>query len=170
MATGLNRADILQTKGMYNPPKGASPILGLEAAGFLVDPHNDTVSDQPVACLLSGGGYADYARVHKGHLMKIPKGFSFTDAAAIPEQWITAYQLLHFIARIKEDETCLIHGAAGGVGTCLIQLTELAKAHSIAVASTSDKVKFCIDLGSYDGISYKQLPDFSQRINQMTNG
>lgn len=90
-ATAANRADLLQTHGKYPPPKGASEIVGLECVGYLVDSNTDEVTNQRVMCLLTGGGYAQYVRVHKDHCMQVPASMEFEAAAAIPEQWTTAF-------------------------------------------------------------------------------
>ena len=81
----------MQSEGKYPPPAGASQILGLECVGYLVDPATDKVSDRKVMALLTGGGYAEFARVHKDHIMDLPRDYDFLKAAAIPEQWIAAY-------------------------------------------------------------------------------
>ena len=96
--------------------------IGLECAGYQVDPETNEITDRKVMALLSGGGYAQFAKVHKDHIMNVPKGLSFSQAAGIPEAWITAYQLLYRVAQVQEGETVLIHSSASGVGTCLIQL------------------------------------------------
>lgn len=90
-ATAVNRADLLQTQGKYPPPRGASKIVGLECVGYLVDPKTDEITDRKFMCLLPGGGYAQYAIVHKDHIMQVPDNMEFEEAAAIPEQWTTAY-------------------------------------------------------------------------------
>jgi len=102
--------------------------------------------------------------------MPMPKGYSFLKAAAIPEAWITAYQLVIKIANIQPEETALIFAAASGVGTSLIQLCKWRGANSIAVASSEDKIKHCKKLGSFDGINYRQTPMFSQRVKLITDG
>ncbi len=100
----------------------------------------------------------------------MPENLSFVQAAAIPEAWITAYQLLFKIAKIKTEQTALIFAAASGVGTSLIQLCKLAGAHSIAVASSHSKIQICKELGSFDAINYKQYPLFSDRVKLITDG
>jgi len=142
-ATAVNRADLLQSMGKYPPPQGVTNIIGLECSGYLVDPQTNQVTGEKVMALVSGGAYAQYVKVHKDHLMQLPKNMDFATSAAIPEAWITAYQLLHKIAKIKEGETALILAAASGVGTCLIQLCKYAGASSIAVSSSYDKLQRC---------------------------
>lgn len=95
-------------------------IIGLECSGYLVDPRTNEVTDRRVMALLSGGGYADFAKVHKNHFIDVPSSVSFEQAAAIPEAFITAFQLLHTVGNIKEGETALILAGASGVGTSMI--------------------------------------------------
>jgi NADPH:quinone reductase-like Zn-dependent oxidoreductase len=90
-ATAVNRADIMQRQGKYPPPPGVTPILGLECAGEIVDQKTLEPTGERIMALLPGGGYAQYAKVLKSHTITIPQGISMTDAAAIPEVWLTAY-------------------------------------------------------------------------------
>jgi len=168
-ATAVNRADLLQSNGKYPPPAGASEILGLECTGYLVDPRTDIITDRKVMALLSGGGFADFARVHKDHVIDIPKGMTFGQAAAIPEQWITAYQLLFDVAKAKEGETALVLAAASGVGTSLIQLCKSAGLNSIAGCRTVSKINKCRELGAFDGIICAQ-PIYEDRVKLITDG
>lgn len=92
--------------------------------------------------------------------MNIPNGMDFETAAAIPEAWITAYQLLFKVAKIQRDETALIIAGASGVGTVLIQLCKYVGAHSIVICSTHEKIERCKALGAFDGINHKQLPNY----------
>ena len=101
--------------------------------------------------------------------MNVPAGMSFAEAASIPEAWTTAYQLLYEIAKVKPDETVLIHAAASGVGTSLIQLCGHLGASSIAICSNQGKVEYCKKLGSFDGICYKKIPKFHERVDNITN-
>lgn len=152
-ATAVNRADTLQWKGQYPPPKGASDIIGLECSGYILNSLEEYKEktykkNKRVMALLSGGGYADVVWVHKDHLIEIPEGLSFEEAAAIPETWLTAYQLLKFVGWAKEGDTVLIHAAASGVGTAAIQLCKLLKLTAISSASSSSKLEFVRKLGS----------------------
>ena len=107
----------------------------------MVDPKTNEITDRRVMALLSGGGYADFAKVNKDHIIDVPPSVSFEQAAAIPEAFITAYQLLHTIAHIKEGETALILAGASGVGTSMIQLCNLAGASAVAVSSSHAKLE-----------------------------
>ena len=90
-AVAANRADLMQTRGHYPPPPGVTNIIGLECSGYLVDPKTNVITDRRVMALLSGGGYAQFAKVHKDHIIDIPEELSFETAACIPEKFLTAY-------------------------------------------------------------------------------
>jgi len=120
--------------------------------------------------ILPGGSYADYAKVHKDLLINIPEKFSWEHAAAIPEVFITAYQLLHFCAKAKEGDSVLILAAASGVGTSMIQLCKKSNLKAIAVASNDDKLETCKSLGAQAVINYKQFPKYSENIKEITAG
>ncbi|NXA49190.1 QORX oxidoreductase, partial [Nothocercus julius] len=172
-ASALNRADLLQRRGKYPPPKGASEILGLEAAGTVVEFGGGCegrwrVGDAVMA-LLSGGGHAQYVTVPEGHLMPVPADMTFAQAAAIPEAWLTAFQLLHFVGKIEEGETVLIHAGASGVGVAAIQLVRLAKAIPIVTAGTQEKLDATANLGAAAGFNYK-TEDFSEKVLAFTQG
>ncbi|XP_029451883.1 quinone oxidoreductase PIG3 [Rhinatrema bivittatum] len=171
-ASALNRADLLQRKGMYAPPKGVSEILGLEAAGVVIGFGPGCIRcwkpGDLVMALLSGGGNAEYATVPEGHLMPIPVGMTFCQAAAIPEAWLTAFQLLHFVGKVQNKETVLIHAGASGVGTAAIQLTRLVGAVPIVTAGTQEKLHMARNLGAAAGFNYKE-EDFSEKVLKFTD-
>ncbi|NXG63817.1 QORX oxidoreductase, partial [Hemiprocne comata] len=172
-ASALNRADLLQRRGKYPPPKGASDILGLEAAGSVsgLGPgcKGRWKPGDAVMALLSGGGQAQYVTVPEGHLMAIPSDVTFTQAAAIPEAWLTAFQLLHFVGKVQKGEKVLIHAGASGVGMAAIQLVRLAKAVPIVTAGTQEKLKAAAKNGAAAGFNYKD-EDFSERVLAFTQG
>ncbi|MEK6477799.1 NAD(P)H-quinone oxidoreductase [Catalinimonas sp. 4WD22] len=169
-ATALNRADILQREGKYPPPKGASPILGLEISGEIVEVGSEVkrweLGDK-VFGLLPGGGYAEYAVIHEDMAMPVPDNLNLVDAAAIPEVFLTAYQALSWLAHFKEGEKLLIHAGASGVGTAAIQLARQMKAAEIIVTASSPKHQLCKDLGAHLTIDYKQQ-DFEDVIKEYT--
>ncbi|NWV98007.1 QORX oxidoreductase, partial [Machaerirhynchus nigripectus] len=172
-ASALNRADLLQRRGKYPPPKGASDILGLEAAGSVAGlgpgcSGRWKIGDAVMA-LLSGGGQAQYVTVPEGLLMPIPKDMTFTQAAAIPEAWLTAFQLLHFVGKVQEGERVLIHAGASGVGLAAIQLVRLAKAIPIVTAGTQEKLEATANAGAAAGFNYK-IEDFSEKVLEFTQG
>ncbi|MFC1464835.1 MAG: NAD(P)H-quinone oxidoreductase [Candidatus Brachytrichaceae bacterium NZ_4S206] len=168
-ATAVNRADTLQRRGNYAPPPGASPILGLELAGEVVQPAGPWRAGDRVMAVVTGGGYAELATVPAGMAMRIPDQFSFEQAAAIPEVFLTAYLNLFTLGKLSAGETALIHAGASGVGTAAIQLARAAGAQVIATAGAPEKVAFCRDLGAALAINYKQ-EDFAERVLAFTEG
>lgn len=169
-ATALNRADILQREGKYPPPEGASPILGLEVSGEVVEVGSEVKrwkQGDKVFGLIPGGGYAEFAVIHKDMAMPVPDNLSLVEAAAIPEVFLTAYQSLSWLAHFKEGEKLLIHAGASGVGTAAIQLARQMKAAEIIVTASSPKHQLCKDLGAHLTIDYKQQ-DFEEVIKAHT--
>lgn len=157
-ATALNRADLLQRRGRYPVPPGASQILGLEMAGTVMDigadVHDFQVGDN-VCALLDGGGYAQYVTLSERMALPLPGNLSFTKAAAIPEVFLTAFQALHWLADLKANETVLIHAGAGGVGTAAIQLCQRIGARVIVTASAR-KHELCLKLGAERAFDYER--------------
>ncbi|KAF2987106.1 hypothetical protein EK904_012042 [Melospiza melodia maxima] len=172
-ASALNRADLLQRRGKYPPPKGASDILGLEAAGSVAGLGRGCSGrwriGDAVMALLPGGGQAQFVTVPEGLLMPIPKDMTFIQAAAIPEAWLTAFQLLHFVGKVQEGERVLIHAGASGVGMAAIQLVRLAKAIPIVTAGTQEKLEATANAGAAAGFNYKN-EDFSEKVLEFTQG
>ncbi len=169
-AAALNRADIYQRKGFYPPPKGASPILGLEMAGIVERVGTRCSGWQPgdrLFGLLPGGGYAEYVSIPAAMAVPIPENLSFEEAAAIAEVFLTAYQALFWIARIQSGETVLIHAGASGVGTAAIQLTRESEATAVVTAGTDEKLDACRELGAKAAINYKEGP-FAQKVLNAT--
>ena len=171
-ATAINRADTQQRKGNYPPPPGESEIMGLEAAGVIetLGPNVEgwSVGDR-VMTLLGGGGYATHAKAAAGTLMAIPDGFSMTEAAAIPEVFLTAYLNIFREAGLKPSETLLMHGGASGVGTAAIQLAKaLGSSTVIVTVGSEDKAEACRALGADHAILYKQ-EDFADRVKALTD-
>ncbi|MCG8474994.1 MAG: NAD(P)H-quinone oxidoreductase [Cytophagales bacterium] len=170
-ATAVNRADLLQVKGKYPPPEGASDILGLECSGEIEAVGGQVKSWRPgerVMALLQGGGYASHCIVHESLLMPVPDSLSFEEAAAVPEVFLTAYQALFFLAELKKGERLLVHAGASGVGSACIQLAKDAGA-SIFVTASSAKQQACNELGASVCIDY-QKEDFYERITEETLG
>ncbi len=171
-ATALNRADLMQRAGNYPVPPGASQILGLEMAGTIVAVGdavvNWTVGDR-VYALLTGGGYAERVAVPSAMLWPIPEDWSFEQATAIPEVFLTAYLNLFMEASLQPGETVLIHGGASGVGTAGIQMAHKAGCQVIVTASTEAKTTRCQELGADLAINYRE-EDFVTRIQEFTEG
>ncbi len=171
-ATAVNRADLLQRQGNYPPPAGASPILGLEMSGEVVEIGADVtryaVGDL-VFGLLPGGGYAEYAVIHEQMALPVPDVLTLPEAAAVPEVFLTAYQALHWLGKLQMGERVLIHAGASGVGTAAIQLARAMGAGDVIVTASAAKHQRCRDLGANYTIDY-QAYDFKEEVMQITNG
>ncbi len=165
---GVNRADLMQRRGLYPPQPGESPILGLEVSGVVVAVQNSELEHwlgKSVMALVPGGGYAQYVKVLASHCMLVPDGWSWQQAAAMPEVFLTAYQLLFSLGHLQAGQRVLLHAGASGVGTAAIQLA-LARGAEVAVTVGSDeKAEFCRSLGVSCAINYRS-EDFVQRIQQ----
>ncbi|WP_080792943.1 NAD(P)H-quinone oxidoreductase [Corynebacterium pacaense] len=161
-AAGVNRADLLQSKGHYPVPAGASPILGLECAGVIEDPGDTGRSrGERVACLLTGGGYAEYVAVPEGQLLPIPEGFSFIEAASIVEVACTVWSNIGMLAGLEKGDTFLVHGGAGGIGTFAIQMGKSLGATVAVTAGSAEKLETCRQLGADILINYRK-EDFAE--------
>lgn len=169
-AAGVNRADILQRRGKYPPPAGASSILGLEVSGIVESIGKGCSkwkAGDKVMGLLSGGGYAEYVVMHEDMAMPVPLTIHLAQAAAIPEAFLTAYQSLVWLAHTQARETVLIHAGASGVGTAAIQLALALDAVPIVTAS-KEKHNLCYQLGARASIDYK-TKDFVVELKNITN-
>jgi len=159
-ATAVNRADLLQRQGFYPPPPGASDVLGLECSGTIraLGPGVEgwSVGDE-VCALLAGGGYAEQVLVPAGQLMHVPEGVPLTTAAALPEVACTVWSNVFMVARLRPEETLLVHGGAGGIGTFAIQLAAAWGARVFATAGSEDKLELCRTLGATRAISYRDV-------------
>jgi putative PIG3 family NAD(P)H quinone oxidoreductase len=171
-AASLNRADLLQRAGKYPPPPGESDILGLDMAGRIAEIGENVTgwrAGDRVCALLAGGGYAERVAVPQQMLMPIPEGWSFEQATAVPEVFLTAYVNIFMEAGLQQGETVLMHGGAGGVGTAAIQLVREAGGRMIVTAGTDEKVARCEELGAELAINYK-VEDFVERTLVHTGG
>ncbi|WP_347157661.1 NAD(P)H-quinone oxidoreductase [Pontibacter chitinilyticus] len=169
-ATALNRADTMQREGKYPPPEGASPLLGLEIAGEVIEAGINCTRFQKgdkVFGLLPGGGYAEYAIIHESMAMPLPDKLSMEEAAAIPEVFLTAYQALVWLGKLQAGERVLLHAGASGVGTAAIQLARAKKAEVLVTAS-GPKLQACLDLGAQQAINYKEQ-SFEEEVMAYTN-
>lgn len=154
-ATAVNRADLVQRSGGYPPPPGASPILGLECAGVVLEVGEGVTRVAPgdrVCALLAGGGYAEQTVVPAGQVLKIPAGLDFVQAAALPEVFATAYLNLYMEAKLAKGERVLIHAGASGVGTAAIQLCKAFHNPCFVTAGSADKIERCVALGADGGV------------------
>lgn len=160
VTAGLNRADLVQRRGMYPPPPGASEIMGLECSGTVVAVGADVTGWAPgdrVCGLMAGGGYAEFAVVDQGSLFKIPDGMSFEQAGALPEVMMTVWANIFDRCQFKAGESLLIHGGTSGIGTMAIQMAKHAGAEKIMItAGTSDKCKYAEQLGADVAINYRE--------------
>jgi NADPH2:quinone reductase len=147
-AAGVNRPDIVQRLGMYPPPPGAPDTLGLEVAGEVAVAAGRWNVGDKVTALLGGGGYAEYAVVDARHALPIPAGFSFEDAAGLPETVFTVYANVFEHGGLKVGETLLLHGATSGIGVTAIQMAKAAGAKVIATGRGADKAKAALALGA----------------------
>lgn len=171
-ATALNRADLLQRRGLYPPPAGETEILGLECAG-VVEALGAGVTTltrgQRVMALLPGGGYAERVRVHESLALPVPETLSFEQAAAIPEAFLTAHEALLGAAELCPGERVLIHGAAGGVGSAAVQLARELGAFVFATTRTPNKLGWLAELGAGRVIDTSS-EDFAAVVREASNG
>ncbi len=171
-ATALNRADLMQRAGNYPPPPGAPDIMGLDMAGRIaaVGPDVRGWQSGDAACaLLGGGGYAEKAAVPAEMLMRVPEGWSFEQAAALPEAYLTAFLNVFLEAGFQAGETVLVHGGASGVGTAAIQLVKHSGGRVVATAGSATKVARCRELGADLAIDYK-AGDWAAHVRDYTDG
>jgi NADPH2:quinone reductase len=171
-AAGVNRPDVMQRKGQYPPPAGATDIPGLEIAGEVVALGPGVtrwkVGDQVMA-LVVGGGYAQYCPAHESHCLPVPPPVSLTEAAAIPETFFTVWYNMFERGRLKAGETLLVHGGSSGIGTAAIQLAKAAGARVITTAGSPEKCAACQKLGADVAVNYK-TEDFVAATKAATGG
>ena len=171
-AAGVNRADLLQRRGLYPPPPGASEVLGLECAGTITGIGAGVTGFQPgkrVMALLSGGGYAEEAVVPAVCVMHTPDGLTDEEAAGVPEVFITAFLNLFLIGGLDRGQTALVHGGSGGVGTAAIQLAKTAGARVLVTAGSADRCAHCVVLGADAAFNHRE-EDFAQKALERTDG
>jgi putative PIG3 family NAD(P)H quinone oxidoreductase len=172
VAGAVNRADILQRQGFYDPPPGASPYPGLECSGRIaaIGPGVSgwTVGEE-VCALLAGGGYAEKVAVPAGQLLPVPEGVDLRQAAALPEVTSTVWSNVFMIAHLRPGETLLVHGGSSGIGTMAIQLAKAVGARIAVTAGTKEKLDQCAELGADILINYREQ-DFVAELKQATAG
>ncbi|MGW3513623.1 NAD(P)H-quinone oxidoreductase [Streptomyces sp. NPDC000994] len=171
-ASAVNRADILQRQGFYNPPPGASPYPGLECSGRIAalgpGVSGWAVGDE-VCALLAGGGYAEKVAVPAGQLLPVPDGVGLRQAAALPEVTCTVWSNVFMVAQLRPGETLLVHGGSSGIGTMAIQLARAVGAKVAVTAGTKEKLERCAELGAEILINYREQ-DFVEEIRRATDG
>ncbi len=171
-ATTINRPDLVQREGKYPPPPGDSEILGLEVAGVIsaVGPGVSgwAVGDRVIS-LVGGGAYAEYAVAYASHLMRIPEGMSFAEAACVCESYITAFLNVFMIGGLKDGNTVILHGGGGGVNTAAIQLCKALTPNTrIIVTAHPSKLERVKQLGADLVIDFTTTPDFSEAVKEFT--
>lgn len=171
-ATSVNRADLLQRQGLYPVPPGASPILGLECAGDVIEVGQRVEGWKPgerAMALLLGGGYAEEAVVHAGSAMPVPATLSDAEAGALPEVFLTAFLNIFVLGQAADDGTVLVHGGGSGVGTAAITLCKRAGMRVIVTAGSDDKARRCRQHGADVAINYR-AGSFAAPVREATNG
>jgi len=171
-AAGINRPDCLQRQGGYPPPPGASDIPGLEVAGevrAVGEAVGDFAVGDAVCALVPGGGYAELCTVHETNALPAPGGFSFSEAAALPETYFTVWHNVFQRGGLKPGEVLLVHGGSSGIGTTAIQLAKVFGAVVIATAGSAEKCQACLDLGADRAINYRE-EDFVAAVEDATEG
>lgn len=167
---GVNRADVLQRQGHYDPPEGATRIPGLEVSGTIVELGSEVSGwevGQEVAALLTGGGYAEVVDVPAGQLLPVPENLSLQEAAALPEVLSTVHSNVFAAARLLPGEWLLAHGGGSGIGTAAIQLAKAFGAKVAVTVGSQRKADFCTELGADAVINYRE-EDFVERIREIT--
>ncbi|CAL9517067.1 NAD(P)H-quinone oxidoreductase [Streptomyces sp. NPDC091294] len=171
-ASAVNRADIMQRQGFYDPPPGASPYPGLECSGRVAALGSGVsgwaVGDE-VCALLAGGGYAEKVVVPAGQLLPVPQGVGLTSAAALPEVVCTVWSNVFMVAHLRPGETLLVHGGSSGIGTMAIQLAKAVGAKVAVTAGSKEKLERCAELGADVLINYREQ-DFVAEVKEATGG
>jgi NADPH:quinone reductase len=171
-AAGINRPDVMQRRGRYPPPPGASDLPGLEVAGTIAAVGPDAgpwrEGDQ-VCALLAGGGYATLCTAPVQQCLPVPAGMDLVTAAAIPETFFTVWTNVFDRGRLKSGETALFHGGSSGIGTTAIQLAAARGARVFATAGSEEKCRACEQLGAERAINYRR-EDFVEAIDSLTGG
>ncbi|MFJ9076579.1 NAD(P)H-quinone oxidoreductase [Streptomyces sp. NPDC102278] len=172
VASAVNRADVLQRQGFYDPPPGASRYPGLECSGRItaIGPGVSgwSVGDE-VCALLAGGGYAERVAVPAGQLLPVPDGLDLVTAAALPEVVTTVWSNVFMVAGLRPGETLLVHGGSSGIGTMAIQLGKAIGARVAVTAGGKEKLARCAELGADILIDYREQ-DFVEELRAATDG
>jgi putative PIG3 family NAD(P)H quinone oxidoreductase len=171
-AAAVNRADLLQRQGLYPPPPGASPILGLECAGEVIEIGGRVEGWAPgdrAMALLSGGGYAEEVAVPAGCALRVPDRLGWEEAAAVPEVFLTVFLNLFQIAGFTGGQAALVHGGGSGIGTAAIQLIKAAGGDIIVTAGSDEKCRRCRELGADLAVNYRN-GDFVAEVKDTTGG
>ncbi|BDB29872.1 NAD(P)H-quinone oxidoreductase (plasmid) [Cupriavidus sp. P-10] len=169
---GINRPDVLQRMGLYQPPASANPFLGLEVSGVVAQVGSTVtgwkVGDE-VCALTHGGGYAEFCTVDARHCLPVPEGLSLAQAAALPENYITVWANLFATGLVESGKTVLVHGGSSGIGLTAIQLASEVGAKVLTTAGSSEKLDVCGRLGAQHLINYR-TEDFNEVVDAATAG
>ena len=174
-ASGVNRPDVLQRKGHYPVPPGASDLPGLELAGVIDGGDAEALASagfsvgDRVCALVAGGGYAEYCAVPVGQMLPVPAGFSDIEAASLPENYFTVWSNVFDRGRLAAGEWLLVQGGTSGIGVAAIQLGKAFGAKVIATAGSAAKCERCLELGADHAVDYR-TDDFSARALEITGG
>jgi len=172
VAAGVNRPDVLQRRGLYPPPPGASPILGLEVSGHIAalgEGVTEWKVGDAVCALTNGGGYAEQVCTPATQCLPVPTGLSMVESAALPETCFTVWSNVFERAHLQAGETFLVHGGSSGIGTTAIQMARLRGATVFATAGSEEKCQACLKLGAKLAVNYK-TEDFVERLRGATDG
>ena len=172
-AAGVNRPDVSQRQGKYPPPPGApQDVPGLEVSGTIVACGQKVTrwkAGDSVCALVPGGGYASFCLAHESNALPVPQGFSFIEAAALPETFFTVWTNVFQRGHLTKGETLLVHGGSSGIGTSAIMLAKAFGARVLVTAGTDDKCAACVKLGADHAINYK-TQDFVEEVKKITQG
>jgi putative PIG3 family NAD(P)H quinone oxidoreductase len=166
---GINRPDIMQRQGLYPPPAGASPILGLEVAGVIAalgEGVQHWQVGQAVCALVPGGGYAEYCVTPAGQVLPVPDGLNLAQAASLPEVWFTVWANMVGLAQLASGERVLVHGGSSGIGLAAIQLARELGAEPVVTVGSREKAEFCVRFGAAAAIDYRH-EDFVARLTEL---
>ncbi|TYB47081.1 NAD(P)H-quinone oxidoreductase [Nonomuraea sp. PA05] len=165
-ASAVNRADVLQRQGFYDPPPGSSPYPGLEVSGVVAEVGSDVEQFKPgdeVCALLGGGGYAERVAVPWQQVMPVPDKVSLREAAGLPEVACTVWSNVFMVGRLRRGETLLVHGGASGIGTFAVQLAKALGSHVVATVGSAEKAERVKELGADEVINYRE-EDFADKV------
>jgi putative PIG3 family NAD(P)H quinone oxidoreductase len=167
---GVNRPDVAQRAGRYNPPPGASPVLGLEVSGKIAAIGKEVTQwkvGDAVCALTPGGGYAEFAVAPAAHCLPVPAGLSLLEAASLPENFFTVWVNVFDTCRLKAGERFLVHGGSSGIGLTAIQLAKAFGATALTTAGSDEKTAFCRRMGADLAINYR-TQDFVAEVQAAT--
>jgi len=175
LASGVNRPDVLQRKGLYPMPPGVSDLPGLEIAGTVAGGSPEDLAaaglalGDAVCALVAGGGYAEFCVAPLGQCLPMPKGLNAVEAASLPETFFTVWQNVFTIARLQPGETLLVQGGSSGIGVTAIQLAKALGSQVIVTAGSDEKCAACVAIGADHGINYR-TQDFVSETKRLTGG